>query len=107
VNFPPELDRIGPNAMQVELLAGLVRSLPREVASALTTMLSTMDSDAMEPSLCQINLLLWRPGGGNDGSGSREPPTLFEEVRLVDALWRVCDADAGAGLYAVRPPGFT
>jgi hypothetical protein len=90
VNFPPDLHEIGPNVMQAELLAGLVRYSPREVAMALTTMLSTMDSDAMEASLRLIDLLLRRLGG--DGGG--ELPTLFEEVGLVDALWRVCDIDS-------------
>jgi hypothetical protein len=91
---PPDPPRggFGPDdattGQQVELLAWIVRSSPREVAGALTTMLSAMDSDASEASLRLIDLLFRRLDGGIVGL-----PTLFEEVGLVDALWRVCDTD--------------
>ncbi|KAL3816888.1 hypothetical protein ACHAXA_006964 [Cyclostephanos tholiformis] len=94
-----------PFVSRTEFLVGIVHPSPRDVANALTTMLSTLDSDAMEVSLLLIDALLRRLGG--DGVvgiggwfGSGDMTTLFEEVGLVDALWRVCDADSEEGTIA-------
>lgn len=96
MNFPtPELANVV-TAVQADLLVGIIRPSPDEVARALTQMLSTLDSDALEASLRLINLFLRRLDSNGIGiiGGMKKMSTLFEEAGLVDALWRICDHDS-------------
>ncbi|KAL7535088.1 hypothetical protein ACHAXR_006256 [Thalassiosira sp. AJA248-18] len=99
VDFPPELYRTQdvdmPDAkhVQKDLLAEIIRTSPTEIARALTTMLSTLDSDALEASLHLIHSLLLQLDRCQV-LGGKKVKTLFEEAGLVDALWRVCDHDS-------------
>jgi hypothetical protein len=102
VTFNPiEMDDVAYD-LRTGSLVDIVRSAPRDMANALTTMLATSDADAMEVSLSLINAILRRLGNVDGGriGGSRDIPTLFEEVGLVDELWRVCDADTEEGYNA-------
>eukprot|EP00578_Thalassiosira_sp_NH16_P014595 CAMPEP_0181121702 /NCGR_PEP_ID=MMETSP1071-20121207/24890_1 /TAXON_ID=35127 /ORGANISM="Thalassiosira sp., Strain NH16" /LENGTH=794 /DNA_ID=CAMNT_0023206561 /DNA_START=119 /DNA_END=2506 /DNA_ORIENTATION=+ len=77
-------------AVRDDLLAKIVWASSGDMARALTSMLSSFDTDALEASLCLINLLL-RWGAGSSG---KKLSTVFEEAGLVDALWRICDNDS-------------
>lgn len=85
---------------QIDRLVGIMSGSPHDVARSLTSLLSTMDSDAIEASLCLIDVVLRRVPGHDDGSGTM--PTIFEEVGLVDALWRVCDCDLEKSFIAKK-----
>jgi hypothetical protein len=83
---------------QISRLVGIMSFSPRDIARSLTSLLTTMDMDAMEASLCLIDVVLRRITRYDDGSGTM--PTIFEEVGLVDALWRVCDCDSDESCIA-------
>jgi len=89
VNLPAEFSQRG-EAVQKDLLVEIMRNSPNEMlmAMALTTNLSTLDYDAMEPSLRLINLLL------RQSESAAKLAIIFEEVGLVSALWRICDNDS-------------
>lgn len=86
--------------VQHGLVHEFIRIAPPDMgmARALTTILSAMDADATEAAVRLIDLLLrWYDGNSgnismNDGRG-RKLSIIFEEVGLVDALWRICDND--------------
>lgn len=83
-------------AVQPVLVRDFIRIAPPEMgmARALTTILAAMDADATEASLRLINLLLrWMDYSGMNESGNKKIAIIFEEVGLVDALWRICDND--------------
>ena len=104
VDFPSKLrNPMGAMAgemMQNELLLEIIRTPPEgAMAGALTTMLSSLDSDVLEASVSLINLLLRRLENNDVMSsdvgfgGKKRISILFEEAGLVDALWRICDHD--------------
>ena len=82
------------------LVHEFIRIAPPDMgmARALTTILSGTDADATEAAVRLIDLLLrWYDGNSgnismNDGR-CRKMSIIFEEVGLVDALWRICDND--------------
>jgi hypothetical protein len=88
---------------QISRLVGIMSFSPRDMARSLTSLLTTMDMDAMEASLCLIDAALRRIPRYDDGSGTT--PTIFEEVGLVDALWRVCDCDSDESFIAEMAAG--
>jgi hypothetical protein len=88
---------------QISRLVGIMSFSPRDMARSLTSLLTTMDMDAMEASLCLIDVVLRRIPRYDDGSGTM--PTIFEEVGLVDALWRVCDCDSEESCIAEMAAG--
>ena len=83
---------------QISRLVGIMSFSPRDIARSLTSLLATMDWDATEASLSFIDVVLRRIPRYDDGSGTM--PTIFEEVGLVDALWRVCDCDSDESCIA-------
>lgn len=83
---------------QISRLVGIMSFSPRDIARSLTSLLVTMDWDATEASLSFIDVVLRRIPRYDDGSGTM--PTIFEEVGLVDALWRVCDCDSDESCIA-------
>lgn len=83
---------------QISRIVGIMSFSTREIARSLTSLLATMDWDATEASLSFINVVLRRIPRYDDGSGTM--PTIFEEVGLVDALWRVCDCDSDESCIA-------
>jgi hypothetical protein len=88
---------------QISRLVGIMSFSPRDMARSLTSLLTTMDMDAMEASLCLIDAALRRIPRYDDGSGTS--PTFFEDVGLVDALWRVCDCDSDESFIAEMAAG--
>ena len=83
---------------QISRLVGIMSFSTRDIARSLTSLLATMDWDATEASLSFINVVLRRIPRYDDGSGTML--TIFEEVGLVDALWRVCDCDSDESCIA-------
>lgn len=83
------------NPLQNRLLMEFIgTSPPEEVAKALTSMLTALESsDAVEPSLGLVDMLLRTLDDYHTRTTGKSLKILFEEVGLVDALWYVCDND--------------
>lgn len=76
---------------QRQLVMEMANTSPPEFMRSLTSLLSTDDMDTIYPAMRLIDALLSRleplPSG-------KKLSVIFEEVGLVDALWRICDNDS-------------
>ena len=85
------------SVFQQELLMEIIFFSPSEILQSLTDLLSTNDMDTMEAAMRLVDVFLRRLDSLPTG---QKLSVMFEEVGLVDALWRVCDNDSGESAVA-------